>query len=155
MSLIKRSQVQARNKWAAERNPLLDRKVGPAEIMPGLTWRSVLKFSGFIIGMSYIIGYANKKAYLKHEEAKRGTTMKHTQATKQILKTPDDTELAPSNFRHELISMKGKGKMDYEMKKIPRPDDGLTIENLRETSMGWKPANKSSGILGDMLNKLR
>ena len=162
MSLYKQAQIMRRRDWAFARNPKLDRKTGPAELVPGLTWRSVWKFNAVLIGMAYIIGHANKKAYDKTNESKRGTTVQHTQETKRLLREEDQTDLSKSEFRQQeqqskqnIINMKGQGKMEYEMKKIPRPDEGLTIDNLRETSMGWKPSNKSSGVLGDMLDKIR
>eukprot|EP01061_Rhynchopus_euleeides_P017460 TRINITY_DN29018_c0_g1_i1.p1 TRINITY_DN29018_c0_g1~~TRINITY_DN29018_c0_g1_i1.p1 ORF type:complete len:179 (+),score=70.17 TRINITY_DN29018_c0_g1_i1:34-537(+) len=154
--------LQERKEWAKKRNPRLDKKMGPLEVVPGITWRSVFKYNFFLMGLAGLIAFANERAYQKvrQDRGYSGSTLKATRETKQMLKEGADEaiELTPREkleAAHKKISDETDNWNHRRIKNvaIPRPEEGLTVDNLRETAMGSAPLKDT--ITESQLQKIR
>eukprot|EP01064_Diplonema_japonicum_P024371 TRINITY_DN34932_c0_g1_i1.p1 TRINITY_DN34932_c0_g1~~TRINITY_DN34932_c0_g1_i1.p1 ORF type:complete len:170 (+),score=39.01 TRINITY_DN34932_c0_g1_i1:22-510(+) len=161
MSLWKREMLQQRNNWALQRNPKLDKFAGPLEVAPGITWRSVMKFNLFLMGLAGIISYANNRAYQKVYSERRANVTQHNKQTKDLLKegAEDKVQLTTRDRLNAMLDQVQKDTGDWNPDKlvnipIQRPEEGLTVDNLRESAIGFEAAAGNSA-LADRIEKMK
>ena len=141
--LWRKDLIAERKIWAAKRNPKLDRKQGPLEVMQGITWRSVFKYNFLLMGLAGIIAFANDRAYQKVRAANKyvGSTHKNTKETRAMLEdgAEEEVHLTPREKTALMLERVKEQTNDFDTANITnvsigRPREGLTLENLRETA---------------------
>eukprot|EP01063_Lacrimia_lanifica_P000939 TRINITY_DN10457_c0_g1_i1.p3 TRINITY_DN10457_c0_g1~~TRINITY_DN10457_c0_g1_i1.p3 ORF type:complete len:186 (+),score=74.46 TRINITY_DN10457_c0_g1_i1:1157-1714(+) len=167
-SLWKADMLQTRKEWARRRNPKLDKRARPLELLPGATLGTSLKLGFFILGLAAIIAWANNRAYdkLRTEKVNVKGALQHQRETKKILQSDEAAEAKFLTTRERIEQMMERLKEetnDWDTSKIQnvsiaRPPEGLTVENLRETTMGFQSLEKGRGrvsALDEQLQKQR